>query len=75
MIATLKDKAEIETAIAKLKHIICFAETEKIRAIAAGKIINAVIKNTPTMRTDKAIASESKIKKVKFQNSVFTPSI
>ena len=75
MSANLKDKVEIEQPIIKLKIIICFAEMAKILEIAAGKINKAVISKIPTIFTDKAIVIASKIKKDKFQNCTFTPSI
>ena len=75
MVAALNDKAAITVATIGLNNIICLAVLEKIRAIAAGKTKRAVIKNTPTMRADKAIATESKIKKDKFHSSILTPSI
>lgn len=73
--ATMKEKAETLTPFTKLITSICFPESEKIRAVAAGKINKAVIKKTPTMRTDKAMVSESKIRKTRFQNSIFIFSI
>lgn len=75
MSAILNETREIKIPQTKLMIIICFADVEKIRAIAAGKISKAVIKNTPTILTERAITSASKIKKDRFQNSVLTPSI
>ena len=50
-------------------------ERQNIRAIAAGNISNEVIKNIPTIFTDKAIVRVSKTKKAKFQNSQLIPEI
>lgn len=75
LLASSKEKDVTQIPINKLKIIICLAETQKIRAIAAGKIKSAVIKKTPTILTDKAIVSASKIVKDKFQKVILTPSI
>ena len=74
-LANWKEVLEIVTPRMRLRIIICLAEIEKIRAIVAGKISSAVIKNMPTICTQTATVSDSKIKKDKFQTSVLMPEI
>jgi len=62
-------------AINKLNRAMFLAELQNILAIAAGNIKSAVIKNIPTILTDKAIVRVSKIKNEKFQNSQLIPEI